>query len=135
MNNNKRLEWMLHEYFEALERKRTPVLIANPTEGLIRDGGTARNVFCSSIPRGVEFTDMSKLIVIAQVDSAMLQLKRFKKQWYACVFASHELINGARRSPGDCVELLGLKTRTYQHYNKQGKNWLEGRLNGRANAG
>lgn len=127
-NNNKRLEWMLHEYFEALERKRNPVSIANPTNGLIKDGGASRGEFCSSIPKGVEFTDMSKLIVIAKVDGAMLQLKKTYYKWYACVFASHELINGVRRTPGACVELLGLKTRTYQHYNNQGKKWLNGRL-------
>ncbi len=96
MNNNKRLEWMLHEYFEALERKRRPVPIANPTNGMIKDGGASRGEFCSSIPKGVEFTDLSKLIVIAKVDSAMLQLRKKYHKWYACVFASYELVNGAR---------------------------------------
>ena len=53
MNNNKRLEWMLHEYFEALERKRRPVPIANPTNGMIKDGGHHGASFVLRYPKAL----------------------------------------------------------------------------------
>lgn len=129
----KKLDYLLHNYFEFLYEKDQ---LGKPGGTIIGksidDGGAGEPVFKSKVPSGVEMTPLHELRYLKQVEVALTKLraKTDTHHHYAIINVCYRRKeDGSKRTPNECVLWLGISERTFRDRKLKAKKIMLKMLN------
>lgn len=128
--NHRRVEWMLHTYFDEMLCRRLMCNKPSPWGRVMADGGVSAGEFKSKLPAPhIDFTDPNVKEACRQMNYALQNLERVDEKAAIVIRMRYQRkLDGSQLSVTKCAELARMTMPAYSKRLSRAREWLGGFL-------